>query len=142
MTGAAESPEGAETDFRRRMSYSDYLKLDLLLHAQAPLSTGILLDNSSVEVDGVDIEGANVGIEIRGAASPTLRGDAIHDCIAEGILIAQEMLETARPMVQGVQVSAPFGRYTVAAEVLASVLSDGAITNRQDTIEGTSVGKL
>jgi hypothetical protein len=55
--------------------------------AQTPLTTGILLDNSNVDVEGVDIEGANVGIEIRGAASPTLRGDAIHDCIAEGILI-------------------------------------------------------
>ena len=40
----------------------------------------------------------------------------------EGVLIAQEMLEAVRPMVQGVQVSAPFGRYTVAAEVIASVL--------------------
>jgi homocysteine S-methyltransferase len=27
-----------------------------------------------------------------------------------------------RPFVQGVQVSAPFGRYAVAAEVIASVL--------------------
>src|SRR5580658_10795285 len=40
----------------------------------------------------------------------------------EGVLIAQEMLEAVRPLVQGVQVSAPFGRYTVAAEVIASVL--------------------
>ena len=40
----------------------------------------------------------------------------------EGILIAQEMLEAVRPMVQGVQVSAPFGRYKIAAEVIASVL--------------------
>ena len=40
----------------------------------------------------------------------------------EGILIAQEMLEAVRPMVQGVQVSAPFGRYSAAAEVIASVL--------------------
>ena len=40
----------------------------------------------------------------------------------EGILIAQEMLEAVRPLVQGVQVSAPFGRYTAAAEVIASVL--------------------
>ena len=40
----------------------------------------------------------------------------------EGILIAQEMLEAVRPFVQGVQVSAPFGRYTAAAEVIASVL--------------------
>jgi homocysteine S-methyltransferase len=40
----------------------------------------------------------------------------------EGIRIAQEMLEAVRPLVQGVQVSAPFGRYTAAAEVIASVL--------------------
>ncbi|MGB9407805.1 MAG: bifunctional homocysteine S-methyltransferase/methylenetetrahydrofolate reductase [Terracidiphilus sp.] len=40
----------------------------------------------------------------------------------EGILIAQEMLEAVRPLVQGVQVSAPFGRYTAAAEVISSVL--------------------
>jgi homocysteine S-methyltransferase len=41
---------------------------------------------------------------------------------AEGISIAQEMLAAARGMVQGVQVSAPFGRYSAAAEVLAGVL--------------------
>ena len=41
---------------------------------------------------------------------------------SEGIRIAQEMLEAVRPMVQGVQVAAPFGRYTVAADVVASVL--------------------
>jgi homocysteine S-methyltransferase len=40
----------------------------------------------------------------------------------EGIRIAQEMLEAVRPLVQGVQVSAPFGRYAAAAEVIASVL--------------------
>jgi homocysteine S-methyltransferase len=39
---------------------------------------------------------------------------------AEGIRIAQEMLAEARPMVQGVQVSAPFGKgkYLSAAQVL------------------------
>jgi len=40
----------------------------------------------------------------------------------EGILIAQEMLAAVRPLVQGVQVSAPYGDYTAAAEVIASVL--------------------
>lgn len=44
----------------------------------------------------------------------------------EGIRIAQEMLESVRGMVQGVQVSAPFGRYTAAAEVIASVLPPSA----------------
>ncbi len=44
---------------------------------------------------------------------------------AEGISIAQEMLAAARSMVQGVQVSAPFGRYSAAAEVLREVLPPG-----------------
>jgi homocysteine S-methyltransferase len=43
----------------------------------------------------------------------------------EGIEIAQEMLEAVRPYVQGIQVSAPFGLYNVAAEVIASVLPRG-----------------
>jgi homocysteine S-methyltransferase len=37
---------------------------------------------------------------------------------AVGIKIAQEMLAEARPMVQGCQVSAPFGKYIAAAQVL------------------------
>ena len=37
---------------------------------------------------------------------------------AEGVAIAQEMLAEVRDRVQGVQVSAPFGRYSVAADVL------------------------
>jgi methionine synthase / methylenetetrahydrofolate reductase(NADPH) len=32
------------------------------------------------------------------------------------------MLEAVRPIVEGVQVSAPLGRYTTAAEVISSVL--------------------
>jgi len=41
---------------------------------------------------------------------------------AEGIKIAQEMLTAARTMVEGVQVSAPFGRFGAAAEILQEVL--------------------
>jgi homocysteine S-methyltransferase len=41
---------------------------------------------------------------------------------AEGVRIAQEMLTAAQPMVQGVQVSAPAGRFTAAVEILQSVL--------------------
>ena len=49
--------------------------------------TGILLRDSAVEIDDVEVKGAGVGIEIRGGASPALRANAIHDCLAEGILI-------------------------------------------------------
>jgi len=38
---------------------------------------------------------------------------------AAGVAIAQEMVERARAMVQGVQLSAPFGRYDMALEVAA-----------------------
>jgi methionine synthase I (cobalamin-dependent)/5,10-methylenetetrahydrofolate reductase len=38
--------------------------------------------------------------------------------LAEGLAIAQEMLAQVRGSVQGVQVSAPLGRYAIAAEVL------------------------
>ena len=45
---------------------------------------------------------------------------------AEGVRIAQEMLAAARPHIQGTQVSAPFGRYELAAQVLESVLQPPA----------------
>jgi methionine synthase I (cobalamin-dependent)/5,10-methylenetetrahydrofolate reductase len=73
---------------------------------------------------------------------------------AEGIRIAQEMLAQAKPMVQGVQVSAPFGRYALAVEIIRSVLPSAAgtgeaaapgsvpATTRQQEQEGTGVGKL
>ena len=41
----------------------------------------------------------------------------------EGIAIAQEMLTTLLPHIQGAQISAPFGRYQTAIEV-ARVLPD------------------
>jgi homocysteine S-methyltransferase len=40
---------------------------------------------------------------------------------AEGVAIAQEMVRRARPLVDGVQLSAPFGRYNLAVEVAAAI---------------------
>jgi len=37
--------------------------------------------------------------------------------LQEGIAIAREMLERIKPLVQGVQVSAPFGKVELALEV-------------------------
>ena len=39
----------------------------------------------------------------------------------EGLAIAREMVERVRPMVQGVQLSAPFGRYQAALEVAEAI---------------------
>jgi len=63
---------------------------------------------------------------------------------AEGVRIAQEMLTAARSMVQGVQVSAPFGRYALAADVIADVLPprETASPVSEVKIEGAAVGNV
>jgi methionine synthase / methylenetetrahydrofolate reductase(NADPH) len=45
----------------------------------------------------------------------------------EGIAIAREMVEQVQSMVQGVQLSAPFGRYTMAIEVAEVLGRDGSV---------------
>ena len=54
---------------------------------------------------------------------------------AEGVKIAQEMLIAARDMVQGVQVSAPSGRFEAALTVMESVLPN----RRAQTVKSTAV---
>ena len=55
---------------------------------QLPLAEGIALVDSEVEVNDNEVAGAGIGIEIRGAASPVLVGNTIHDCAGGGILIS------------------------------------------------------
>jgi methionine synthase / methylenetetrahydrofolate reductase(NADPH) len=45
------------------------------------------------------------------------RADNAEKARAEGILIAREMAQRVRSIVQGVQLSAPFGRYEMAIQV-------------------------
>src|SRR5688572_16909627 len=48
--------------------------------------------------------------------------------VQEGITIAREMLERVRPSVQGVQVSAPFGKVELALEVFRDTLVETTMT--------------
>jgi homocysteine S-methyltransferase len=47
---------------------------------------------------------------------------------AEGVAIAREMLAAVRHSVQGVQISAPLGRYASAVDVLEALGSHPAVT--------------
>lgn len=47
--------------------------------------------------------------------------DSAEKARAEGIAIGQEMVTRCRPLVQGVQLSAPFGRYAMAVEVAQAI---------------------
>lgn len=49
------------------------------------------------------------------------RADSAEKARAEGVAIAREMVERCRPLVQGVQLSAPFGRYAMAIEVAEAI---------------------
>lgn len=51
---------------------------------------------------------------MRGAANPEAAR-------AEGVAIAKEMVTQVRPLVEGVQLSAPFGRYEMAVEVAGAI---------------------
>ncbi|HUI56407.1 MAG TPA: protein phosphatase 2C domain-containing protein [Bryobacteraceae bacterium] len=59
----------------------------ILAARDMPIATGVLLVNSNVDVEDIEVDGARVGIEIRGGASPALRANSIHDCDNEGMLI-------------------------------------------------------
>jgi homocysteine S-methyltransferase len=49
------------------------------------------------------------------------RADTAEKARQEGIAIAQEMVRRIRPLVAGVQLSAPFGRYAMALEVAQAI---------------------
>ena len=52
-----------------------------------PLSAGIVLINSGVEIDNVEVQGAGLGIEVRGGRGASLSASVVEDCLAEGVLI-------------------------------------------------------
>jgi homocysteine S-methyltransferase len=53
--------------------------------------------------------------------------------VAEGITIAREMLARVRGAVQGVQVSAPFGKVELALEVFGDSLDSDTTSRPQAT---------
>jgi methionine synthase / methylenetetrahydrofolate reductase(NADPH) len=47
--------------------------------------------------------------------------EGVEQARAEGIAIAREMVQRVRRLVQGVQLSAPFGRYEMAIQVAEAI---------------------
>jgi serine/threonine protein phosphatase PrpC len=58
----------------------------ILADEQMPLSVGIRLVDSEVEVEDMEVDRAGVGVEIHGGRV-ALVGNAVHDCGSEGVLI-------------------------------------------------------
>jgi homocysteine S-methyltransferase len=92
--------------------------LEQIAHVRIPIIAGIwpLVSVRNAEFLANEVPGVTVpeGVIARMRAASARSKEA---AVAEGIAIAREMLERVRPSVQGVQVSAPFGKVELALEV-------------------------
>jgi homocysteine S-methyltransferase len=98
--------------------------LGTIEHTRIPIVAGIwpLVSHRNAEFLANEVPGVVVPpriIERMRVASAKSKEQGV----AEGIAIAREMLERVRPYVQGVQVSAPFGKVDLALEVFRDTLA-------------------
>jgi methionine synthase I (cobalamin-dependent)/5,10-methylenetetrahydrofolate reductase len=98
--------------------------LERIKHVHIPIIAGIwpLVSARNAEFLANEVPGVVVPPEI---ISRMRRANekSKEAAVAEGIAIAREMLERVRPSVQGVQVSAPFGKVELALEVFREHLA-------------------
>jgi homocysteine S-methyltransferase len=98
--------------------------LERITHVRIPIIAGIwpLVSVRNAEFLANEVPGVNVPdaiIERMRRASEVSKERAV----TEGISIGREMLERVRPSVQGVQVSAPFGKVDLALQVFRDHLA-------------------
>jgi homocysteine S-methyltransferase len=93
-------------------------------HVRIPIIAGIwpLVSARNAEFLANEVPGVVVPPEII-ARMRHANEQSKEAAVAEGIAIAREMLERVRPVVQGVQVSAPFGKVELALEVFREHLA-------------------
>ncbi len=84
-----------------------------------PIVAGIwpLISSRNAEFLANEVPGVSVPEEVLGRMRAA-QEKGKEAALAEGVQIAREMLARVRPLVQGVQISAPFGRVEVALDVL------------------------
>ncbi|MBA3579541.1 MAG: bifunctional homocysteine S-methyltransferase/methylenetetrahydrofolate reductase [Gemmatimonadaceae bacterium] len=91
-------------------------------HVRIPIIAGIwpLVSVRNAEFLANEVPGVSVPDHIIGRMRRA--GEVSKEAgVAEGIAIAREMLDRVRPIVQGAQVSAPFGKVELALEVFRSL---------------------
>jgi methionine synthase / methylenetetrahydrofolate reductase (NADH) len=93
-------------------------------HTRIPVVAGIwpLVSLRNAEFLANEVPGVVVPSEII-ERMRTANGKSKEHAVAEGIAIAREMLDRVRPYVQGVQVSAPFGKVELALDVFRDTLT-------------------
>ena len=114
---------GAEYAITQPVFDADQLErfLERIEHVRIPIIAGIwpLVSVRNAEFLANEVPGVSVPDEII-ARMRRASEKSKEIAVAEGIAIAREMLARVRPLVQGVQVSAPFGKVELALQVTAS----------------------
>jgi homocysteine S-methyltransferase len=98
--------------------------LSAVAHVRIPVIAGIwpLISVRNAEFLANEVPGVSVPEEVIGRMRRANERSKEH-ATAEGIAIAREMFARVRPTVQGVQVSAPFGKVELALEVFQNVVT-------------------
>jgi homocysteine S-methyltransferase len=101
-------------------------------HVRIPIVAGIwpLVSVRNAEFLANEVPGVSVPDHVIARMRRANEKSKEH-AVAEGIAIAREMLERVRPLVQGVQVSAPFGKVELALDVFSGVLEGAAAGARR-----------
>jgi methionine synthase / methylenetetrahydrofolate reductase (NADH) len=120
---------GAEYAITQPVFDPDQLErfLRQLEHVRIPIVAGIwpLVSHRNAEFLANEVPGVTVPQEIIARMKRANEKSKEH-AVAEGIAIAREMFDRVRGAVQGVQVSAPFGKVELALQVF-----EGSLTERQ-----------
>lgn len=97
--------------------------LDRVQHVRIPVIAGIwpLVSARNAEFLANEVPGVSVPDEIIARMRKANEKSKEH-AVAEGIAVAREMFDHVRGAVQGVQVSAPFGKVELALQVFAGTL--------------------
>jgi serine/threonine protein phosphatase PrpC len=83
----ASAVGGGPAIFAQNVDYARVSGFLIVGEEQAPLAVAVEIDNSPIELDNTEIEGAGLGIEIRGPRAPAIMGNAIHDCSGVGVVV-------------------------------------------------------
>jgi serine/threonine protein phosphatase PrpC len=81
-------PAGGPAVVAQDITDAKLIGLRIATDPAAPPSPGILIIDSKIQVAQTEVQGAGVGIEVRGASHVSLVGNAVHDCAAEGLLMS------------------------------------------------------
>jgi PPM family protein phosphatase len=132
------SPDGGPAVTANRMYAGGIEGVWIQGDLDAPLSTGIEIDNASPAISNVKITGAGTGIVIRGASTPVITAGQITNNLGAGIVISAG----ASPRIEGNLIAAngsgdpggPKPGVDVLAKAAPVLKNNGIVDNAADAV--------